>query len=589
MKNILKNIIICTVGVMLWSCDDFLTEKPATDLFEMHIFANDETAKSALVACYGRLTASIHYGIDWESCLWPNSIFCTTGLDVTNIAGLGATQKEIAQSGSYIIDQTHGGVEKMWRGVYQSLVTINNFIYNVEKASGISEEGKLKFIGEARFLRAFCNFDLIRVWGAAPLKLAPMLTMDDANKPKSPANEFFDSILEDLEYAERYMPTKAEQEVGKPFNYAATALKAKVYAQMATSQYMFMEDDGRTDPYTDADREEFWRLCYAAAKKVYDDKVYALVPDYRSLWQCRNKNTVESIFELQFNKVAYANGWGGSCLPAMSSLQPDYGANQDQSRLRPTKVIYEWHAERYWNKSTYQKDPRIDETYLVETYYRNQLHGQPGARVWVYPATDGTNAEKQGADRYPSPLKYVDPTYRQTSRSDANLMYYRYPDLLLLLAEAANELGDPDNLKFKVVNDILERARKSVDAGDDPFEQPAAWDPSEDRFKTKEGFREQIFRERLCELPMEGLEWFEVRRRGREEFKKWANLYNEGVEKYTFLADKPATGTNAGKDYRVFIPIDNVNVRKLMFLPIPILEINNNGSMTVEKDQNFGY
>ena len=580
MKTINKYAIVCIAMMIFSGCDDFLTEKPATSLFDTHIYANDETAFGGLVACYRQFAGGGYYGTNFPTHVQANSVFAATRINLPGYATIGADMREIVDAARFQITNVNSSLASMWSGVYSALVTINNFIYAVENAGGISEAAKLKYIGEARFLRAVCNFDIVRLWGEAPLKIAPLQSIEDGNLPKSPVNDFFTAILDDLEYAEANMPTKAEQPAGRPFNYAATALKAKVYAQMATSQDMFTHNAAQSypDPYTSADRAEFWRQSYLAAKKVYDDKPYELVPRYGDLWQCRSENTVESIFEIQFNADINNNNWMSRLVPEFSTYTPKLATANGADRIRPSKVMYEWHVERYYDRVSYHKDPRIDENYVVNQYLRGPEHGNPYSTVRIYPSDN-----VQANERYPVLIKYADPECSVINRTNTNWIYYRYADLLLVLAEAANEIDDPDNLKFKVVNEVLARARNSTPVGDPPSEQPADWDPSDARFDTMEGFRMQIFREYLCELPIEGHEWYNIRRRGRAEFKYWAELFNAGVLQYQRPDD-----IAAGFDWRLFAPTEDNHVRKSMRWPIPYSEIINNSSMT-EADQNFGY
>ena len=564
-KNSWKAIICAIALVGTTGCDSFLTEDPQTSLFNTHVYADEQTAYTALVGAYAMFTAGNHYGQIWQVILPPSSIFITTGLDVLSTT-LGASQKDIAEMGKYVYNANSGGPDKMYSGVYATLATINDVIYGIEN-SEIAQPGRDRLLGEARFLRGVCYFDVVRVWGEAPMPLSIATTIEEAHLGKSPVDEMFRTIIADFEFAELHMPKKDEQMKGKPFNYAATAFLAKVYAHMATSEYMF---EGRVDPYSAEDRKGFWRKAYDYAKKVYDDRVYSLLPKYGDLWRCRTNSTQESIFELQFNRESGSNAWMWSMIPGQSTYTPKATSPNNASRVRASKVIYEWHKSRYSNPGIDEIDPRIGETYVVGEYYRNDLHNKPGSRVLVYPNTVSGDGEL-----YPVPIKYCDPEWVSGGTSNMNWIVYRYADLLLLLAEAANEIGDPDNLKFSAVNEVLARARGTESS------EPGDWQAED--YPDTDSFREAVMKERLYELPLEGHEWFDVRRRGKEWFKKMAVAYNEGVEQYTIAAD-----TAEGKDRRVFIPTDDETVRKLMFLPIPYAELNNNRGLT-PADQNYGY
>ena len=574
MKNILKTTITILMALGASGCEHFLEENPSTALFSTQVYANEENAYTGVIGCYGMLTTTNYMGTAWTEIMPPSSIFVTTGLDV-NSTTLGGTQKNIVEMARYAYNGNNSGIEQMFNGVYALIVRANDVIYGIEHSKGISEEAKNRLTGEVKFLRAFSYFNIVRTWGKAPLLLTPPTSIEEAHQPRSGVKEIFDQIIKDFEFAEQYMPTKEEQAVGKPFNYAATAFLAKVYAHMATSEYMF---EGETDPYTENDRKEFWRKAYTYAKKVYDDKKYELVPRYGDLWQCRSQNTSESIFEIQFNFEVGYNDWGFSIIPSQSTYTPEATTGSNATRIRPTKVPYEWQREKY---TTYDNmnipvavDPRIAETYVVDSYQKNSLASSPGSTVWVYPneAVGGTG------ERFPVPIKFVDPTWKNSGKSNMNWIVYRYADLLLTLAEAANEIGDPDNIKFTAVNEVLARARQSTTPAQD---QPDDWSVNE--YPSQEEFRDAIMKERLFELPLEGHEWFDVRRRGKAWFKKMAEEYNQGVLDYEIPGDQAN-----GIDRRIFVPTDDNTIRKLLFMPLPYSELNNNRALTLE-DQNYGY
>ena len=583
-KKIVKTKIIISVIFFTLSCDDFLTEDPKIDLFESVIYENELNAATAVTACYAQITAGNYYGTDWPKFPQASSIFITTGVAMNST---GRTQRELIRMGIFEYDGNIAGIGNMFRGAYAAVNTCNRTIFGIENSSGISDEAKNRLISDAKFLRALTYFNIVRTWGRSPFYLKPHTTIEEAHRPKSEVNVIFDAIIEDFEFAARYMLEKNDprRDAGRPFNYAAKAMLAKVYAHLATSEYLFLDS---TDPYTAEDRSGFWRKAYDYAKEVYDAKVYSLLPDYDKLWRCQSINTDELIYEIQFNPMTNRNNWGYSMIPPMSTYTPFAASNANNGQIRPGKVAYEWQIEKY---STHVQvgeqsiltdiDPRLAANFVTTGSYPLNAGGSQNC----YP----TPVPRTNVNRFPAPIKYTDPLWTSGQVSRMNWPYYRYADLLLLLAECANEIGDPDGIKFTVVNEVLQRARNSGKSliDDSPSKEPADWEPSDSRYATVELFREEVMKERLFEMPMEGHEWYDVRRRGIDWFIKMATQYNYGVEEYA-LPDENNAPANELHLFKAKAPTDRNTVRKFLLMPFPFEELNNNRALTLD-DQNYGY
>jgi starch-binding outer membrane protein, SusD/RagB family len=222
--------------------------------------------------------------------------------------------------------------------------------------------------------------------------------------------------------------------------------------------------------------------------------------------------------------------------------------------------VYDGHSKQYPN------DPRIDITYLDSTY----KHRVTGANVNIYPV------QKTGGNSFTYIKKYVDPDYSGTS-SNTNIIYMRYAEVLLMLAEAENELRGPAGA-YVYINELLGRARDANGNGkDDPTElSPANWTGM-----TKEVFTDRITSEYRYELLGELDEYFQVRRRGQAYFKALLTAHNT----YPAVIANPTTGT-ARLDF--IAPTDDATMNRIMLLPIPITEMSTNNLIT-QADQNPGY
>jgi hypothetical protein len=312
---------------------------------------------------------------------------------------------------------------------------------------------------------------------------------------------------------------------------------------------------------------EYWQLAYDNAIAVYNSHTYSLVPNFADLWVYTNKHTEESIIELEMNYVT------GSC-PFMYRYLPGYweelpltNSSNNYGQVRPSREAWDEHNDRYpgdWREAcTY-----LDYKYKCNTTVENDNYR--GMQYYLYPYTK-ENYPEQGVAKYePLPYirKWVDPTFT-AGNANVNFIIYRYADLLLTLAEVANELGKtPEAVGY--VNEVLLRARN---AGTEQRTEPADWDMG----MSQEDVRSALRVERRCELKGELHEWFDSRRFGVEYLTELINIHNARLAAMTSLST-----------YDFTLPTGYNEVKKNMLLPFPNAEITANYNISTE-DQNFGY
>ena len=184
---------------------------------------------------------------------------------------------------------------------------------------------------------------------------------------------------------------------------------------------------------------------------------------------------------------------------------------------------------------------------------------------------------RKGDSEYAAWKKYYDPM--MTARStNANFVYMRYADVLLMLAEAANELPEHQSEAYEYLNLVLDRA---ADADGNGTRDESEIAPEKvDESVSKEQLRERIFRERLKEFTGECDEWYTVRRRGESYLKMIMQEHNDKIDQ--IFKD----GKLREFVYKYTVTTDNV--KKNMLLPFPQDEITRNENISQE-EQNFGY
>ena len=523
-----KIAYILSMAVVFSSCEKLVEEKVYTSLDAEKLYENVAGCEAALTGVYGELTKHQYYGTVFPQ-MAQNlcGIYTTEGTQIDNKFSNG--------SGTLFINWH-------WEAIWQVVARTNDVIFNVNK-SQITETVKNRILGEAYFIRAKSYFDLVRLWGGVPLRLEPSKA-STIHMARSSANEVYGQIVKDLNEAKKFLPEPAGAPLGRPHKYAAYALAQKVYLTMAGN-----------DPSSPN-----WQKSIDDGLAVVNSMAYSLVRPYARLWQLPNKNSKEGIFEIQGSVVNTGDGASLTrfFLPGFpgSNLTP---LADTWGRGKVNKEVYDGHMKEYPN------DPRIDITYL-DSSYRNRMNT---ATVSIYPVA------KTGRNSFTFIKKYVDPAYTGTS-SNTNIIYMRYAEVLLMLAEAYNEIGNPTQA-HAYVNLLLARAR---DLNGNNVNEPSEVSPANWMGMNQTVFRDRIMKEYRYELLGELDEYFQVRRRGQAYFKSILDAHNAYAP--TILN---VSNTN-GFDY--IVPTDPTTMNKIMLLPIPLTEMAAN-NLIKQTDQNPGY
>ena len=211
MKNIIAIILLLPLAI---SCSDLLEEKPkavATETF----YNTAEEIESAVYAAYAPLR-------DGYSTLW----FVNAGEVDYAVGRLSfANLSDFQGLNSTNISRTDG----VWTSLYQAVRNANLVIKNAPNSSSATSDEINKYVAEARFLRAFCYYQMVRNWGALPLRTED--NMMDSDVARSSEDDVYELILGDLQYAESNLPID-QDEAGRANQYAAKAMLAHVYLQM---------------------------------------------------------------------------------------------------------------------------------------------------------------------------------------------------------------------------------------------------------------------------------------------------------------------------------------------------------------------
>jgi hypothetical protein len=209
-------------------------------------------------------------------------------------------------------------------------------------------------------------------------------------------------------------------------------------------------------------------------------------------------------------------------------------------------------------------DPRVNASYIHTSYQSKPNSQGVVTTTQLYPSPTAT-----AANGYPYLLKYNDPSW-VANGSNTNLIYLRYADVLLMLAEIENELRGPAGA-YKYINEVMHRARDANGNGTIEATETSLADWSG---MSQSTFRDRIMLERRIELVGEVHEFYDTRRRGEAYLLKYYQQHNAHPK------------FNATNDF--LFPTDAASVKKNMLLPIPAEEMNTN-RLIPPSAQNPGY
>lgn len=559
MKRIIKNTILTVlVALAAVSCGKFLEEHPATQFSRDQAYATDESAQATVNACYAYLSNYRLYGQKLQIVLCGSAGTMSIG---------NTTSQYLVDLSSLDIQTNNSAVEDVYMGSYQTINAINDVLLNLPEHETVSEATRTRLLGECHFLRAVVYFNLVRMLGPVPYVDTPATSIEGAHKKRAPISEIYELILSDLNDAWEMMAEPGSQPKGRPHKWAARAYLAKVYVALACIKEH--PDDPFDASWIEESAQALWQKAYDESKAVWTDGGYSLEGNFADIWKWDNKYCKESIFELEENKVTGSCSFMYHYLPGYWEGVPLTSSSNNYGRIRALRESWDLHHD------TYPGDWRMDVTYIDSLYYRNTAtSSNPGKLYYTYPYTkDNIPAGASASDlstseELPYIKKYVDPNFTATD-ANVNVIVLRLADVLLTLAESANEIGKTSEA-IQYVNRLLLRARKT-DEGIRTV--PADWPLTLSQAEV----RDRIMNERLIELKAEFTEWFDNRRRGTDHLLDIMTIHNNRI-----------TGLSENSTYDYFFTLTRENARKNLLLPFPLAEISTNNNIT-EADQNLYY
>lgn len=437
------------------SCsNDFLDVKPTEQLSTQDLseLNNNVGAESLITSIYAKF-------LDWNmsSFAWIGiSSITTDDADKGSSPGDAGSDKDLLDALTFTA--TTPSFKDVWEGNYQAINRSNQALQYLPQLTNADQALRSRLTGEAKFLRAFAYFTLVRSFGGVPLvdhvpaagnENDRLMTLTRKSK-----EEIYAFIEQDLNEAIALLPDKSTytgNNVGRASKGAAFALLAKV------SLY-----------------QKKWQQVVNNCNLVTG---YSLTPDFAEIYKISGENNQESIFEIQgkgglnqpgiqqYSQVQGARGaggWGWGFNTPSQSLVDAYNAEGDTERRNATII--------FRNSTLY--DGRIVPATVENPYYNYKAYSS---------------------------------AFTGSDDSDANIRYLRYAEVLLMKAEAMNEMGQT-GAAVPFLNQVRNRAGLANTTA-----------------VSQADVRTAIWKERRLELAFEHDRWFDLVRTGQAQAAMSAN------------------------------------------------------------------
>lgn len=512
--------------VTVCSCKKFLDTKPEDFVSPEYYYTTEAQLNTALNGVYDILGRTALYGDAWwekfnvvtDECFFNNNnpTAIATGVRVQNF------------------DASDADVKALWSVLYEGINRANLLLANINKPE--MEAAKRKVIeGETKFLRAYFYFLLVSNWGNIPLVLTPTSSLSNTDIARAASTEVYDFIIREMTEAEQKVKTITSFGFGGRITKTAVqGILARVCLYMAGY------------PLQDVSK---YQAAINWAGKVMQSGEHALNPSYRQLFINYAQDlydTKESIWEVEF--------WGNQI-----------GNNfQESGNLGYINGITTSNQAIGFSYGFINATPILYNVYEIKDSLRRDWNIAP----FSYNSSGGKTL-KAANDLYTRNCgkwrrEYETVLPKAVNHTSQNFPVLRYADVLLMFAEAENEVNGPTIVAYDAINEVRARGYGKL--------LPGAVNPDEADLPaglSKEEFRKRIQDERSRELCFECLR--------KPDLVRWGMYLPVMKETANYIA------TNASANFRyAAIPGNNTTDRNVL-LPIPLTDLGVNKLLTQNK------
>jgi starch-binding outer membrane protein, SusD/RagB family len=465
-KNKFALFSIVCILIFSVSCSKDLLDKNPPDAVSTDIFwASEADVQSALAGVYARLQQNfLGYervyldGLTDNAWLWDNT-------NQTNFANM--TTGSISAS-------LGGALANMYSSPYRAVTSCNYFLDNVDKAP-VAEAKKNIYKAEVRFIRALAYFDLVQDFGGVIIYKHFPQTIDAAIIAKNSKEEVYAFIEEDLDFAIANLPD--DKYNGHAVKGSALGLKGRVLIT-----------------------EQKWADAVTVLQQVMNSGKFALSNNYAALFRTAGQATAAVNTEIMFSTQYLATTNPQRTSPGAAgmdielgwfSLMQPYQDLVNDYEMTDGKPITE--SPLYNPANPYaNRDPRLD----LSVKLPGEVWKNSAGAVWAGSSTSFTGFLVE---------KYVDlsraPFATATAtQTDQDYIHLRYADVLLMYAEAKNEVSGPDASVYAAIDQVRQRPGINMPKTDQA------------KYNTQAKLRDYIRHERRVEFAFEGQRYNDLKR-----------------------------------------------------------------------------
>jgi len=515
-KNILLAASVCS---LLAACDDFLEPDSRSTFDTKYVYSNIEDARKGVNSIYS------HFSQDAFRSRLSNNMAGNTDIERQSGWSSSSDRYQIWDLNAL---PTNRDLEIVWTYAYAAIRDANIAIEAINASaaltsSDVSISGNMNhLLGEAYTLRAYWYSMLIYYFGDVPfIKTAPKAG-DDFYLPKENRNVILSSVIQDMIDIEEKMfwaeqTSYGIEQVNREYTLGMIARLALQRGGWYLTEGLTMEREG--------DYITYYEIARDYAKKLIDLKDRPLPSDFRQVFmnQCKFITPVNSdiLFEVPFSNVSGDVGWNiGITVQGGPTALHDYGSGNNYMSMPPTYYF-----------SFDPADIRRDVTcglYKVNTSFEEEFIGV-GA---------GSNPINISQGKWSRHFLPTTPGKASAKGTGINWPMLRYADVLLMYAEAENEINGPTGEAQNALRRVRQRA---FDA--------AMWSTKVDGYisdvsGSKETFFEAIVDERAWEFGGEMIRKYELIRWGI-----YSEKMQETVEGLKQMTDEAVNGTTQLPDY----------------------------------------
>ena len=437
--------IILLLFVLFSSCENILDEVPKSFVSKANYYQTEADAEGAIAGAYASLQSDF-YGI---------TNYLMIELHGDYLFGRGS-QAPITIFDQILDQRNIGRCESNWGTLYLAINRANAVLDNVPNIVDINPETQTSILAEAHFLRALAYFELVRGWGAVPIKTSESIDLTTLEAPREPESKVYELIIQDCLAAESGLG-EVGAETGRASKWAAKMLLAHVYLTtedwtQAAEKANDVINNGPFSLITVEQPDDFYQMF----------AVDTHTEDIMSLHHSETKASTIPVYLHRARAYPYNYGTSGyfAWLPDTLSF---IGDSWDDNDLRKSFNMY----------TEYQDEDGewVSLPSTIPILFKKFITNTDGMRVYSVPV-------------------------------------YRYTEAFLFYAEASCMAeGNPSGMALERLNMIKRRAYGHDPAVASPEDYPSGM--------SRDEFRDTVIQERAYEFLIERRRWFDLKRTGK--------------------------------------------------------------------------